>query len=294
LLMVTESRTSFVIASRNRSSELAVVVERLLDTTRCPIILVDNASDDDSLLVSNRFATRAGGRVDVVALPENLGAVGRNVGVARCATPFVAFCDDDSWWEPDATTIAEELFDAHPTVALLTGRTVVWPGQRDDPMVELLATSPLGHDPALPGPSILGFLACSAMIRKTAFDAVGGFSPILHFRGEERLLAWDLAANGWDLCFSPRLVAHHQPSAIRPPSSQQKARSTRNDVLTTWLRRPAAACVSASVEFAKKAVVDRAHAKALGEAVRLLPAVARERRRLPAEVEASLAKLATA
>jgi len=292
--MVTESRTSFVIASRNRSSELAVVVERLLDTTKCPIILVDNASDDDSVLVSNRLAGRAGGRVDVVALPENLGAVGRNVGVARCRTPFVAFCDDDSWWEANATSIAEELFDVHPTVALLAGRTVVWPGERDDPMVELLATSPLGHDPALPGPSILGFLACSAMVRKTAFEAVGGFSPILHFRGEERLLAWDLAANGWDLCFCPRLVAHHHPSAVRPPSFQQKARGTRNDVLTTWLRRPITECVSAGVEFAKLAAVDRAHAKALGEAVRLLPAVARERRRLPAEVEASLAKLATA
>ncbi|WP_173007838.1 glycosyltransferase family 2 protein [Mycolicibacterium sp. P1-18] len=292
--MVTESRTSFVIASRNRSSELAVVVKRLLDTTTCPIVLVDNASDDDSVLVSNGLASESGGRVDVVALPENLGAVGRNVGVARCATPFVAFCDDDSWWEPEATEIAEELFDAHRTLALLAGRTVVWPGQRDDPMVELLATSPLGHDPALPGPSILGFLACSAMVRKTAFEAVGGFSPILHFRGEERLLAWDLAAHGWDLCFSPRLVAHHQPSTVRPPSSVQKARSTRNDVLTTWLRRPAQECVSAGVEFVRIAAVDRAHAKALGEALRLLPMVARQRRLLPPEVEASLAKLATA
>jgi GT2 family glycosyltransferase len=289
--MVTESRTSFVIASRNRSPELAVVVERLLDTTSCPIVVVDNASDDDSVAMAGRLAARSANRVEVVALTENLGAVGRNVGVERCATPFVAFCDDDSWWEADATSIAEQIFDAHPTVALLAARTVVWPQQRDDPMVEALAASPLGQDPALPGPSILGFLACSAMVRKDAFEGVGGFSPILHFRGEERLLSWDLAANGWDLCFCPRLVAHHHPSVIRPASSSQKARSTRNDVLTTWLRRPVRECVTAGAGFARIAAVDAAHARALGEALRLLPAVVRERRRLPADVERSLALL---
>ena len=68
-----------------------------------------------------------------------------------------------------------------------------------------LADSPLGRDPALPGPSILGFLACSAVVRKDAFEAVGGFSKILHFRGEEQLLSWDLSAHGWDLCFCPRI-----------------------------------------------------------------------------------------
>ena len=268
-----------------------MVVERLLDTTRCPIILVDNASTDDSVQVVNRLAARSAGRIEVVALAENLGAVGRNVGVARCSTPFVAFCDDDSWWEPDATTIAEELFDAHPTVALLAARTIVWPGEREDPLVGMLAASPLGHDPGLPGPSILGFLACSAIVRKNAFEAIGGFSSILHFRGEERLLAWDLAANGWDLCFCPRLVAHHHPSNVRPANAVQDARSTRNDVLTTWLRRPARECVAAGVEFARIAAIDKAHSRALAEALRLLPAVVRERRRLPAEVEASLALL---
>jgi GT2 family glycosyltransferase len=287
--MAMKSRTSFVIASRDRSPELAVVVERLLDTTSCPIILVDNASEDDSVDVAGRLAARSAGRVKVIALTENRGAVGRNVGVDSCTTPFVAFCDDDSWWNADATSIAEEVFDKHPTVALLAARTVVWPQQRDDPVVELLAASPLGHDPALPGPSILGFLACSAMVRKDAFEAVGGFSPILHFRGEERLLSWDLAANGWDLCFCPQLVAHHHPSIVRATSSSQRARSTRNDALTAWLRRPVRECVTAGAALVRAAAADAAHARALGEALRLLPAVLRERRRLPADVEASLA-----
>jgi GT2 family glycosyltransferase len=289
--MTSESLTSFVIASRDRSAELAVTVERLLDTTNCPIVFVDNDSRDDSVAVVDRLAGRAAGRVEVIALPNNLGAVGRNVGVASCHTPYVAFCDDDSWWEPDATERAEAMFERHATLALLAGRTVVWPQMCDDPMVDLLATSPLGRDEDLPGPSILGFLACSAMVRKVAFEAVGGFSPILHFRGEERLLAWDLAALGWDLCFCPELVAHHQPSQVRPTSAAQRARSLRNDVLTTWLRRPVLPCLGAATQLVRAAVTDVEYAKALREALSALPAVVRERRPLPTDVERSLAML---
>jgi hypothetical protein len=45
------------------------------------------------------------------------------------------------------------------------------------------------------------------------------------------------------------------------------------------------------VHFARSAAVDTAHARALGEALRLLPAVVRERRKLPADLEKSLALL---
>jgi glycosyltransferase involved in cell wall biosynthesis len=284
-------RTTFVIASRNRARELADVVTRLLDTTRCPIVVVDNDSEDDSVATVRRLAERAAERVQLIELPTNEGAVARNVGVAASPTPYVAFCDDDSWWAPDATDIAEALFDRHPTVGVLAARTLVAPGNHEDPIVALLANSPLGWNPHLPGPSILGFLSCSAIVRKAAFEGAGGFNPILHFRGEERLLALDLAALGWDLCFAKELLAYHLPSPTRPSNAAQDARSLRNDVLTTWLRRPLPQCVTAGVALARASTRDAEHAKAAAEAVRLLPSVARERRRLPTDVERSLRTL---
>lgn len=257
-------------------------------------MVVDNASRDDSVAAAGRVASRSGGRVTVIPLSRNAGAVARNVGVARCDTPYVAFCDDDSWWAPEAVSPAEEIFDRSPTVALLAARTVLLPEYRDDPFVAELANSPLGRDPALPGPSILGFQACSAMVRKSAFEGVGGFSPILHFRGEEGLLACDLAAAGWDLCFCPALVAYHQPSSIRSPSQAQRARVLRNALLTACLRRPADRCAQAAAELACAATHDTAHAKALFEAAAALPAALRGRRRLPDAVERSLRILESA
>jgi GT2 family glycosyltransferase len=284
-------KVSFVIASRNRPAELATVVSRLLDTTPCPIMVVDNGSDHGAVDGIRQVAAQSAGRVTVLGLRSNLGAVGRNVGVAACRTPYIAFCDDDSWWTPESPALAADIFDRHPSVALVAARTEVWPQRRDDPVVEQLANSPLGRRPDLPGPSILGFLSCSAVVRKTAFEAAGGFSPILHFRGEEQLLAMDLAARGWDLCYCPELTAIHQPSALRATTAAQDARSLRNAVLTTWLRRPIGPCFGGAATLARAASNDTAHARAAAEALLRLPAVIASRRRLPAAVEHAVALL---
>jgi GT2 family glycosyltransferase len=285
------ARTSFVIASRNRAAELAATISRLLDTTDCPIILVDNNSEDDSVEDARRIQAQSPNRLQIIELDSNRGAAGRNVGVAACRTPFIAFCDDDSWWAPDATAIAERIFDGHPTVGLLAARTEVWPQRRDDPIAEELANSPLGRRMDLPGPSILGFLACSAIVRKPAFVAAGGFNDILHFRGEEQLLALDMATLGWELCYCPELVAVHQPSAVRPNTAAQDARSLRNAVLTTWMRRPIRHCVRATGRLMWAALHDGEHSRGALQALMKLPAVVEQRRRLPTRVEQAVALL---
>jgi GT2 family glycosyltransferase len=285
------ARTSFVIASRNRALELATTVARLLDTTECPIIVVDNASDDDSVAIVNRIAARSGHRLRIIELDTNRGAVGRNVGVAACSTPYVAFCDDDSWWTPEAPAIGADHFDRHPSLGLLAARTIVWPQRREDPLTDQLANSALGRRPDLPGPSILGFMCCSAMVRKHAFEAAGGFSEVLHFRGEEQLLALDMASLGWDLCYCPEMIAIHQPSTARSTTAAQDARVLRNAVLTTWMRRPMRHCLEATGTLLRAALRDRDHARGAAEAILRLPSVVSERRPLPPNVEQALALL---
>lgn len=284
-------RTSFVIASRNRSAELATTIDRLLDTTGCPIIVVDNGSDDDSAPLVRRMAARSAGRVLPIELKSNQGVAARNVGVAAARTAYVAFCDDDSWWAPEATAIAEDIFDRCPTVGLLAARTIVMPDERDDPLGAVLADSALGRRPDLPGPSILGFMTCAAIVRKPAFVAAGGFNEILHFYGEEQLLAMDLAALGWELCYCPELVAFHQPSTVRGTSKARQARELRNAVLTTWMRRPMSHCLKATGTLMRAALRDGDHARGAAEAVLRLPAVVSRRKPLPAGLEQALARL---
>src|SRR5690606_485586 len=118
-------------------------------------------------------------------LSKNLGAVARNVGVRCARTPYVAFADDDSWWEPGALARAEQLLDEHPRLAVLTGRMLVGEEQQPDWICQAMQESPLPREADLPGPSILGFLACGAVVRRSAFLAAGGFDKVVFFMGEE-------------------------------------------------------------------------------------------------------------
>jgi GT2 family glycosyltransferase len=287
--MPPATQTSFVIASRNRSAELATTIARLLDSTPCPIIAVDNGSEDDSVATIRGFASRSAGRVSTIELTSNRGVEARNIGVAACRTPNVAFCDDDSWWAPEAISQAEDIFDRYPTVGLLAARTIVLPEHREDPLAAVLANSVLGRRPHLPGPSILGFMTCAAIVRKVAFEAAGGFNEILHFYGEEQLLAIDLAALGWDLCYCSELTAFHHPSAVRGSSTARQARELRNAVLTTWMRRPIRHCLKATGTLLWAARRDGEHVRGAAQAVLRLPAAISRRRPLPAEVERELA-----
>ncbi|MEV4253986.1 glycosyltransferase family 2 protein, partial [Spirillospora sp. NPDC049652] len=155
--------------------------------------------------------------------------------------------------------------------------------ERPDPVTEAMAASPLGRPGDLPGPAVLGFLACSAIVRRDAFLDVGGFSETLHFGGEEELLALDLAAAGWGLAYVPELTVHHHPSSLGRNAAARRRREVRNRLLTAWLRRPARALAR---EVAT-AVRSREGRRGAVDAVRALPSVLRERRPVPPEVEAA-------
>lgn len=226
---MTAAPVSVVVMTRNRWPDL----RRTLPRHDAPVILVDNGSDDGTPeLVREHFPD-----VDVVALGENLGAVARNVGVRRARTPYVAFADDDSWWEPGALDRAAEVFDRHPRLAVLAARVLVGPQGAVDPVAEEMATSPLGTAADLPGPSVLGFVACGAVVRREAFLEVGGFDDVVFFMGEEERVSLDLATAGWGQAYVESVVARHEPSE-GDARTGRVARIHRNRLLTAMMRRP--------------------------------------------------------
>lgn len=268
---------TIVVATRNRR-------DRLIETLphhHAPVILVDNGSDDGGPeAVRTRFPN-----VTVVTLDENRGAAARNVGVERAATEFVAFADDDSYWNPGSLRLAAKLFRAHPGVAMLTAQVLVGPEARVDPVSAGMATAPIGTAPDAPGPSVLGFLACAAIFRRDAFRAAGGFAKELFIYGEEQLLAMDLAAAGWQLSYAPELTVRHLPTpAGRRPRARRRLEA-RNRLLVSILRRPPGEIGRAA------AAAWRADPGSLVDAAARLPWALRHRRPLPQRIEADLVTL---
>ncbi|WP_245880422.1 glycosyltransferase family 2 protein [Streptomyces zhaozhouensis] len=278
-----------VIATRNRADRLAETLERLTGLPERPsVLVVDNASHDGTrALVRARFPG-----VGLLALPANRGALARTDGVRALDHPYVAFSDDDSWWEPGALARAVGILEADPRIGLVAARTRVSPAGGPDPLNEVLAGSPLGGGEGLPGPRVLGFLGCAAVVRRSAFLGVGGFHPLLFFGAEETLLAYDLAAAGWLVCHAPAVTAVH-----RPDSGPRPDRATllhRNEALTSWLRRPLPVAARHTWRLARNARADRAARRALGQLLPRLPAALAARRRLPAGVEADIRRVEVA
>jgi GT2 family glycosyltransferase len=227
--------------------------------------------------------------VTVVALERNLGAGARTLGVARAGTPFVAFADDDSWWAPGDLARAVEIMRDHPRLALLNARVLVGPEERLDPVCAEMAESPLGTPPDLPGPSLLGFVACAALVRTEAFEAVGGFDPVVRFPGEEERVALDLAAAGWGLAYVDEVTIHHHPSPRRDAPGRRQAAIWRSRLLTALMRLPAGDVVR---QIGGAVRTGRPGLEGMVRALPDVPAALLRRRTVPAEVHADLRTLA--
>lgn len=271
-----------VIATRNRRERLLATLGRLCSLPdRPPIVVIDNASEDGTAAAVRRVYPG----VRLIEATDGIGAAARTLGVRAADTPLVAFSDDDSWWAPNALRRAVEVFGEYPDLALIAARIVVEPRGALDPTCERMRDSPLGAELPLPGPPVLGFVACGAVARRSAVLACGGFHPRYGFGGEEHLLAVDMASAGWGLAYVDDVVVHHQP--VAGPRAWRTS-ELRNRLWSAWLRRPLSRAVRLTILMA---VRRDGGGRALLAALPGLRWIAGERRVVPARVEASLRAL---
>ncbi|HZA16450.1 MAG TPA: glycosyltransferase [Pseudonocardiaceae bacterium] len=281
---MTDGLVTVVIITHNRRTELLRTLAHMTALPdQAPVVVVDNASTDGTCDAVAEFFDQ----VTLLHSPRNLGSLGRNLAVRDVTTPYVAFCDDDTWWEPGALRRAADLLATHPGLASVTARILVAPDLVEDPITPELRDSPVPGPAWLPGPALLGVLAGASMFRVDAFRQVGGFSPRLWLGGEEELLAIDLAAHGWWMCWAEDVVIQHAPSMARDPRRRRQL-GIRNTLWTAWLRRPLGSALRRTGIMLRSIPRDWASVAAVAEAVAGLPWVLRDRQVVPPEVEHGL------
>ncbi|WP_405557582.1 glycosyltransferase family 2 protein [Streptomyces sp. NBC_01171] len=282
-----DTRTTVVVITHNRRDELLRTLGQLVKLPEAPeVIVTDNGSGDGTAEAVRRDfpGTR------LLEPGRNLGAVGRNLAVREVRTPYVAFCDDDSWWEPGSLRRAADALDARPGLAAVTARIVMEPSGAEDPVTAELRDSPLTGPDWLPGPALGSFLAAATVLRADAFRGAGGFHPGLWLGGEEELLATDLLRQGWWLSYLDDLTAHHEAS-VRRDSTERRVLGLRNTLWFTWLRRPLLPALFRTGGLLATVPRDAASARAVARALAGVPWVLRQRDPVPPDLERRLSIL---
>jgi glycosyltransferase involved in cell wall biosynthesis len=112
-------------------------VQSIVKQTQKPIevILVDDASGDDTIGLLREFEQQYSGWIKVIALTENHGAASaRNAGWAMATQPYIAFLDADDSWHHEKLSIQYEFMRNNPDVALCAHQCV-WLRDNETPPV---------------------------------------------------------------------------------------------------------------------------------------------------------------
>lgn len=272
-------RLTVVLLTYNCESRIGSVVARLR-TPQVPIVAVDNASADGTADVI------AAAGVRVIRLPRNIGAAARNAGVEAVRTPYVAFCDDGEWCEPEGLPVACDLLDRFPRLALMNARIMVGDDRQLDPISTEMADSPLLETTGIPGAVLMGFMAGASIMRVSAYRQVGGYDPRLFLGGEEETLSYTPLKHGWELRYPSGLVVAHHPNLAN--FAGLRAHGMRNTLWTACLHRRFLNAVRYTDCVLAGAPKNRAYLRAVAMALWGLPWVLRGRRPMSPELDRNL------
>ena len=109
-----------IIPVRNRPELVQICLDSVRAQSLQPnaVIVVDDGSTDDTAAVVADYAHRWP-RLHLVRSKHRGAAHARNIGLAACKAPFIAFLDSDDVWHPNKLQRQMALFNGRPEVGLV-------------------------------------------------------------------------------------------------------------------------------------------------------------------------------
>jgi len=190
------------------------IVSVLAAADDAEIVVVDNASTDRSLEGASGF----GDRVKLVRNASNLGfAGGVNQAVTATTAPYVLILNPDVGVPPGAIDRMRHLLEENPKAAAIGGHVGERYLPRRLPTAGSLIRENLGFgSPSLESPrqepyEIEQAAAAALMIRRAAFEQIGGFDSRFHPAWYEDVdFCMRLKSAGWQIYFDPAARFLHE------------------------------------------------------------------------------------
>lgn len=221
-------RVSVVIPAYNCCELLKIclkcVARQTLPREQFEILVVDDASTDNTADTAEEFARQASLNLIVIRRDQNAGpGAARNSGIVKARAQVIALLDadtepDDRWLEEGLAAIAD--YD------LVEGHTVIGSKESATPFTHQTQNLRAG-----------GFPTCNMFLRKYVFERVGLFDTRfydrkdrVHFR-EDTELALRVIEAGLKTGFAEKAIVIHRPLSPRWNRPLQLAKRYRHDRL---------------------------------------------------------------
>jgi glycosyltransferase involved in cell wall biosynthesis len=199
-------RVSAIIPVFNGAVTIAEAIDSALAQSypSLEVIVVNDGSTDATAEVLRRY----GERIKVIDRPNSGIAVSRNLGVAAAQGEYLAFLDSDDAWAPAMIERTVAALDANPACVLAyTNCAVIDSDGRD--LDSALIGAGVDHAPTLQEmlSRLWPIMPSAVVMRRTAFDACGGFAEEFRSYGFEDVIFWLRAREEGAFCYLPeRLV----------------------------------------------------------------------------------------
>jgi glycosyltransferase involved in cell wall biosynthesis len=202
---------SIVIATRNRGSllgdALASVAAQDPPPTDLELLVVDDASTDETATVAQKFAAGARFPVHLVTNEGKAQNAGRNTGVRHGRGDVVLFIDDDEELPTDFVRTLRALLEAHPEAGAFGGPYLEKAGRQPRTCRRCSLSA------ALVLPNATGeyesLLGGNMAIRRGALELVGEFDPTLS-GGNETEWFHRARSRGLRIVYDDRLSVWHR------------------------------------------------------------------------------------
>jgi GT2 family glycosyltransferase len=227
------TNTDVVVVSYRSRDRLRECVQTLAMSPGVHVIVVDNASDDESLNVVRDLPVTA------VQLDANGGfAHGCNAGIRHGTAPYVLLLNPDTQLDPSALDVLARVLDADPRVGAVAPRILGDEGElhhslrrfarvrstwaraffahRLFPQLDELVREPDAYERPWSPDWVSG--AC-VLVRREALEYLGGLDEGFFLYREDMDLCRRLRDAGWDIRYEPSATCVHTGGASAPRPS---------------------------------------------------------------------------
>ena len=218
--MTDSPRVSVILVNYKGVEDTLSALDAIMGLPEYPgnleIVVVDNASGDGSL-----EALRAREKdIVVVASPTNSGfAGGCNSGVKNSSGEIVAFLNNDAKPDTQWVSAALESFDSYDNVGAVASQVLNWEGTHVDFSGAGMTWYGMGYRPLTgnkvskkpqhPAPVLFG-TGAAMFVRRSVFDALGGFDESFFMFFEDVDFGWRLNLAGYTYLYQPQSIAFHR------------------------------------------------------------------------------------